>query len=175
MRWTHVAEQCHLDRLRVRCIRQLAQGLASGGSSASRYGLGYSAPSYHLQPATPRRAGKGGPVVEALADVSELKVGPPCMGHRRRLWLLRGGLGGSGAPSAAAGAVWPLCFRSGVDHLFVGPQQSCCPLSLPLARTQGLREDALLGMLAACVASMRRCGSHHVPSAGDLEEALLPK
>ncbi|KAL4451889.1 hypothetical protein ABPG75_007551 [Micractinium tetrahymenae] len=113
VRWTHVAEQCHLDRLRVRCIRQLAQGLAEGGSSASRFPPSYfGTPSYHLQPSTPRRDGKGGPAVEALADVSELK---------------------------------------------------------------GLREDELLGVLAACVASMRRTSSHHIPSAADLEEALLPR
>lgn len=82
VRWTHVAEQCHLDRLRVRCIRQLAQGLAGGGSSASRYSSTfYGTPSYHLQPSTPRRAGKGGPAIEALADVTELKAGCPgaCM------------------------------------------------------------------------------------------------
>ncbi|KAL4420213.1 hypothetical protein ABPG77_011037 [Micractinium sp. CCAP 211/92] len=111
VRWTHLAEQCHLDLLRVRCIRQLAQGLAA--CSATRYpSTFYGSPSYHLQPAAQRRSGKGSPAVEALADVSELK---------------------------------------------------------------GLREDALLGVLAACVASMRRCGSHHIPSASDLEEALLPK
>lgn len=50
-----------------------------------------------------------------------------------------------------------------------------CPPCLLGHAVQGLREDALLGVLAACVASMRRCGSHHIPSASDLEEALLPK
>ena len=70
--WTQLAEQCCLDRLRVRCIRQLALALpglkTEQGLSYSRYTSTSSYSNRSTTSAGQQRA------VQALAFTSELQV-----------------------------------------------------------------------------------------------------